>query len=279
MKNLIAFVFITLIPSYSLPIIGIEFRQATHSDIQGIVDLINTEAYKDSDKIVVVPKIFRTIYIQSAINKGRIFVASNNEQIIGYKKLFCITDAEELDDILINELRCKNSNPVVCKSVSIPDLTSQNSSSEDIIQIFSSPATYIYNGADFTHPNYRGQGINTQLTKYALNFVVKSTIEQIKDQKSSELALIYGLTQANAGKEDNVLDGRTNGIIKQFIPFAELIAKAYDLIPPSILLLSRHYAFKPSFDPKSTECRPLSDEQSIPGYGCLITYKLKQKSE
>jgi hypothetical protein len=259
--------------------IGMEYKRATNEDVESIVDLMNTHAYKDSDKIVIVPEQFRTGYVQSAVDAGRLFVATHDQKIIGYKKLFCVTDTHELNDILSNELRCKGSAPVACGKSVVDDLSCRSISSDAITQLLSSPVTYIYNGADYSHPQYRGRGVNSQLTAYALNAVSQAVIEHINDHKSTHLAIAYGLTRSNAGQESNLLDGRTHGIIKQFIPHASLVADAVNVVLPKSILLSRHHAFKPSFDPKDTECKPLPDDQAIPGYGCLMACALQQKTQ
>lgn len=38
--------------------------------------------------------------------------------------------------------------------------------------------------------------------------------------------------------------------------------------------LARYSSFKPTFDSESTECRPLPDDKSIPGFGCIIQCRL-----
>ena len=278
MKTINVLIYSTIIIlSYSFPIVGMEYKRATHEDVKSIVDLMNTHACKESDKIVIVPERFRAGYVQSAVDAGRLFVAVYDQKIIGYKKLFCVTDAEELNDILSSELRCSGTQPVVCGAASRADMTVQDVSSDAITQLLSSPVTYIYNGADFTHPDHRGKGVNSQLTEYELNTVSQAVIEHFKDHQSTHLAMAYGLTQSNAGQERDLLDGRTHGIIKQFIPHVQTIANAVNAVSPTSILLSRHHAFKPSFDPKATECKPLADDQAIPGYGCLIACTLQQK--
>ena len=254
-------------------------RRALERDIPDLVDLINTQACKDSDKIVIVPEQFRTAYIRSAVGDDRMFVATHASNIIGFKKLFCITDNDERDDILANELRCIGGvEPVVVESVSLNGLKSQDASPEELEKLFSSPVTYIYNGADFTHPDHREKGLNSRLTKYALDLVTKPTADHVQRNKSTYVALVYGITQANSGKERDVLGGRSKGIVNQFIPFVKAVAQVCGRTPQSHVLLTRHHAFKPSFDPKAVECRPLSDDQAIAGYGCLLISGLEPKT-
>jgi len=257
-----------------LPII---YRQATSGDVQGIVDLINTQAYKDSDKIVIVPEAFRVGYVENGIRERRFFVAVDGKRIIGYKKLFCMIDRQESEVILGNELRLRGTKPKIAGSISIDDQVSLSSARAEIPELFSVPVTSVYTGADYVHPDYRGKCINSDLTKYALDAVLPTVIEHIQGNKSRFIALVYGLTHSNAGEGDNLLGGRTGGIVKAFGPFAQRVAVASNCISPSLVHLSRHDAFKPSFDPKADACRPLSDDKSIPGYGCLIACPLVLK--
>lgn len=69
-----------------------QIRQALQDDIPNIVKLMNRQAYKDSDKIVIVPEKFREEYIQNAVQTGRLFVALHANKIIGYKKLGAVLD-------------------------------------------------------------------------------------------------------------------------------------------------------------------------------------------
>jgi len=255
-----------------------EYRQATSADAPEIATLINTHAYKDSNNLVIVPKIFRHSYVAHAIESKRLFVASyataHDRKIIGYKKLFCITDKDELSDILNHELHC-NSEPVVCGIAPCDTLISHALAPQTIIDLVAQPTvTYLYDGADFTHQNHRGHGVNAALTAYALGLATESIIKDIYKKQSSHLAMLYGLTRENASIESDLLGGRSRGIVRQFIPCAQTIATACACARPTSLLLSRHHACKPSFDPDATECKPLSDECAVAGYGCLIACPL-----
>lgn len=256
---------------------GIEYRHAISDDVAGVVQLVAKHAYKDTDKIVIVPEKFRASYIQNAIDTRRLFVASCGKKIIGYKKLFCITDQGERNDILNNELRCKEETLAGYELVPISDCSSQELASVNSTKLRSRSVTYIYNGADFTHPRYRKRGVNANLTRCALNAISFAVIKESKYQKATYLAMVYGLTRFNAGRESDLLDGRTRSIVKEFISFAKEITDELKCADPSHLMVSRYHAFMPSFDPKATACIPLPDEHSVPGYGYLITCALDQK--
>jgi hypothetical protein len=266
----------------TLPTVATTFRQAMSADIPGIVTLMNTEAHKESDKIVIVPEVFRAGYVETAVRDGSLFVAEQAAKIIGYKKLYCITNEADLADKLSNELRLKGTKPAACASVALPSMTPLDAASTEaaltLEKLLASPATYIYNGADFTHPAHRGTGVNTGLTQHAVAAIAPTAIEQTRRQRATHIAMVYGLTRSNAGTEGDLFGGRSRGIVNEFIPAAKTIAVASGCTLPAALLLTRHHAFKPSFDPKATECRPLSDALAIPGYGCLIACPLVPKA-
>ena len=277
MKNIILNSVMSVIACAVLPIQGMDYAytQATHEDVSSVVQLMNTHACNDSDKVVIVPKAFRERYVQSAVGAGKLFVAKHGDQVIGYKKLFCITDPKEIKDILIDELRC-NGTPVACGAVSAPEYHDmQLISPTAITELSATQMTYLYTGADFTHPAHRGKNVNAALTDYALAVTSKSVIDHSKQQGSTHLAMVYGLTEGNAGQKDNVLAGRTRGILAHYVPYAQSIANALGAQSPTQFILSRHHAFKPSFDPESIECVPLPDDQSVPGYGCVIACALE----
>lgn len=270
--------------SSTSPVVGIKFRQATSDDVLGIVELINTHGAKDNDKIVVLPEKFRAGAIQGAVSKGRFFVAVSTDQelksshVIGFKKLFCITDKDELDDVLNNELRCVDQDPAASGIVLIENNTIHvPKQSNDIQEVLSSKATYIYNGGDFTHPYYRNKQINASLTAYALSVIKAKVVDDIAAHKSSNIVMGYGLTKSNAGQ--NLLDGRTSSIVKQFVPFVQEVAQSTGSRPPSEIILSRYPAFMPTFDLNAVECKPLADEQSIAGYGYLLACCLSQSTK
>lgn len=249
-------------------------RKASASDIAEIVDLVNTQAFKDSNNLVIVPKVFRQGYFETAVLKSRLFVVCRDRKIVGYKKLFCITDKDELSSIMNDELRLP-SDPVTCSSLSIDTFEPHAVAAEEVALLLACPTvTYIYDGADFTHPDYRSRGINSALTAYALATSSDAIMHDIRTKASTHIAMLYGLTCENAGKEDDLLGGRSHGILKQFIPLIQSLALTYPCAIPRTLLLSRHHAFKPSFDEDATTCIPLPDSHSIAGYGCLIACAL-----
>src|SRR3972149_9836688 len=158
---------------------GFEFRRATCDDLNSLVCLMNEEAYQE-EGIVVPPQKFRESYLRSAIDNGELFVISDGTKIVGYKKLFLMSDAVKRDSVLEEELRCIGSHAerlyrgVV--SYEAPDI--QFEKSEQSIPLPGN-AAYIYTGVDFTEKSFRGRGLNNLLMRAALNAIQPNIIEYV----------------------------------------------------------------------------------------------------
>lgn len=266
-----------------------EYRQAKPEDVPSLLHLINTCAVKDSAKIVVLPKKFRQTSLEDAIKKGRIFVAlaKDTEQehkhsgltqkssphdaaarVVAYKKLFVIKNATEKKEILANELRCTDPKKCSFAGTVTHDGRCTQVRAPSVKNMFS---CCIYNGADFTHPDHRGNGINQQLTACALD-TIKSDLES---GDSPYITFLYGMVKENAGTKPGDKTDRSVSLAKAFAVF---LASLYNTKPTAIEFLHLRYpAFMPTFDPESQEPRPLPDEKSVPGYGCILTYKCKEQ--
>jgi hypothetical protein len=246
------------------------YRQATLDDFEQLLHLINEKSSKE-ENLVTLPLKYRAGSLKSVLEKGRLFVCCKEKEIVGYKKAFVLDDPQEQAATLKEEL-CFEASPVAHHSFSIPDYSPLSLSLEKMKELFSSPTTYIYNGADFTDHPHRGKGINSSLTKHALHALAPHVATNIRDSNSNYLAIVYGLTQANAGTENDVLGGRTRSIVQEFVPFAAQQAHVLHTSSPSHLLAARYPAFKPSFDPDAEECIPSATQ--VPGYGCILSYPL-----
>lgn len=246
-------------------------RIAKLEDVEQLLQLINKEAIRDHDKIVILPRLFRKEALEAAIKKGRMFVALHEDTIVGYKKLFLTTDTEELDNMLTEEIRCLDENKreheenrvlnVLIDEQGKISSTQKNHLCGDIA---------LYNGADFTAKDFRGKGINTTLTNFALSYYLPIVQELMKKDPKKAITLLYGITLDNAGLGKPECKDRTPGISKSFIAFLKHLVND-DAIK---LHHSRYSAYMPSFDPESAVCCPLPDDQSIPGFGCLLTYTI-----
>jgi GNAT superfamily N-acetyltransferase len=260
----------------------IEYRKAHSYDAHSIIDLINKHGVNDNDKIVILPELFRLKAIESAIEKGRIFVACNaqNNTIVGYKKLFLLSDTSECVDTLFQEIRCagQESEPIDTAYFTSTDNYSTRQRMYASSDTYAMSDTYIYNGADFTHPDFRGKGINTHLTDTALTLTKEATLEHIRTHQAKHLIMLYGLTRANDYDNDNNGKSRTPSIVRSFASFIHTSIQHTENSTPTLdtsIRHNRYKAFMPTFNPDATECKPLSDEYSVPGYGNVLSYSLE----
>lgn len=253
LKMMLSLALVFTCPSYG----NYSYRRAVHSDLDGILQLMKEAQKDDSDKIVLVPERFRRGILDDSISKGRIFVACNPQNVVvGYKKLFIMDDANERSDIINNELRM-SSKPVY--SCIIEDKSFCESQSEE--RPFCENGLCIYTGSDYTSKLHRGNGVNSGMTEYALKNVVKKV-----DHES--INLFYGLASSNAGQMPGAKGDRTLGIYSVFCSFLRL----FDVSSKEVLH-QRYRAYMPQFDPSSEELKPLPDEHSVAGFGCVLVAK------
>ncbi len=253
---------------------AIEYRLAQMQDIPGMLALIETQAVADSDKIVILPKKFRADSLANAVKSGKMFIAvqpgsaENASCVVAFKKLYCL-NAKELDEVLKTELRLKDASVMSAmvdpKSLKIDK---ENKADQELQHVLASKTTYIYNGGDLTDAKFRKRGINTQLMRAALNQLEKSVVENIAQNSSSHVALVFGLAKSNTG--NGILQGRSEGLVRSFAQFSHRIA-----VQGSSILCGRYTAFMPTFDPESAECRPKPDDQSVQGFGCIMAVPLQ----
>lgn len=249
-------------------------RPAQKEDIQQLLELINTQAVYDRDKIVILPKKFRAMSLAAGIDKNRYFVAEVDGKIIGYKKLFLLNDEAEKEEVLTNEIRCVN-NEQNCAFAGLIDTNGvfHGDGAEHFHNCYD---LCIYNGGDFTTSAYRGKGINTQLTNYALLSLADRVKQQIQEKNISAITLLFGLTQANAGQYPGAPSDRTPTIVKSLRTFLNAIEGEHNTC---VLRYYRYHAFMPTFDLDSQECKPLADEYSVRGFGCVLAYQLRGSHE
>ena len=250
---------------------AMEYRQSEPRDLPGLLALINTHAIHDHEKIVILPRKFREMALQSAIEKNRLFIAEDQGRIVGYKKLFMINNKDEKSEILRDEIRCIDNE----KNCTFAGFI--NNDGAFVENKAALPSDYyhlcMYNGGDFTLPAYRGKGINAKLTTVALSSCMANIKSQIQDQRAPAITMVYGITQANAGEQPGGPCDRTVGIIKQFKSFIQALENNQG---PVVFQHCRYKAFMPTFDPESQILQPLPDEQSIPGFGCVLSCQLTQ---
>jgi hypothetical protein len=266
-----------------------EFRQAVETDVPELLNLINTQAIQDKDKIVIVPEKFRQASLEKAIKAGRIFVACqlvkkdefkssstsqssrSTSQIVGYKKLFVLHDATEKAETLKDELCCAGAEQIHSGFVN-----AQNAFNTQNLQVPKNLFDFcIYNGADFTLKSHRGQGINNKLTNAALKSIKPELEKAIgRDKTLQYLTVVYGVTEANAGEKPGIAPDRMIPISKSVRTFVQDLKK--DLAQQSLMHF-RFNAVMPTFDPTATECRPMQD--GVKGFGCTLSLDLNEHKE
>ncbi len=251
-----------------------QYRQTIQSDVPALLELVNNEAIHDNKKIVILPKKFREEALRSAIQKQRFFVAEDKGTIIGYKKLFMVLDESEREDILKNEIRCVN-NELNCTFAGYIDDANRLIKDDSVLpdMNYSLP---IYTGGDFTRGTHRGYGVNTHLTNFALFSLADKVKQHAYEKNAHYLALLYGVTKENAGDYPGASTDRTASISRSFKAFIQVLENQKK---PIALQHRRYGAFMPTFDPESPVLRPLPDEQSIPGFGCILLYQMKDAHE
>lgn len=285
MKTFSAFTqFILITMSFSLFSMeqAIIYKQACLSDVPNIVNLINTKATEDSKKIVILPKKYRPMATEANVKNNKLYCAiePTHNAVIAFKKLFIIDNEEEYNEITQDEIRCsgKKSNFINAKKIDCTNPTLSTAIEQHKLSSFSFKTSMpIYFGGDYTSPDgYRDKGINSHLTRYAYTTIQESVISKIKTNNLQELVLFYGLTKANAGETSDGID-RTPSIIRNFLPFAQQVQTkcfSHKTELCNALYHSRYEAFMPTFDPEDNECKPLPDDQSIPGYGNVLIFSL-----
>lgn len=247
---------------------GFTYGEALLKDAGSIDTLMSTEGIFDNDKIVILPNKFRKGSIESAIKVERFFVARNDDEVVGYKKLFVLTDAEERKEMLTDEIRCLKGPLVDGYSIS----SKNRCKLLDPAQTYGVNDIYIYDGADFTKNAFRGKGINSELTKRAFEHIKEDVKKLINEKRAERIILVYGLTHLNDYDEKGEGKSRTPSIVGSFSSFAHTLTGIY----PEEVKHFRYKAFMPTFDLDNQECKPRPDSDAIPGYGNVLIINLPQ---
>ncbi len=250
------------------------FRLGSDADSECLLKIINEEAVDDSNNIVIVPEKFRRNKVKQELQEQRLFVAveSNSGEIIGFKKLFVINNAKEQRDILQHEIRCLGNPSESHATISLGGLTVNVEKPVEYADL--SNDICVYNGADFTRKEYRGKGVNKNLTDFAWIIATQEIGEKISRSNPQNLIMVYGLVRDNSGTE--LCGGRTKSIVSSFVLFVKQNYATQDYAS-NVVNISRYSAYKPTFDPKSEVLQPLGDDQSIAGFGYVLLYSLISK--
>jgi len=250
----------------------VEYRKAQKSDIPSILSLME-ESASEADKLVVLPKACRESFVKDLIDKSYLFVALVGNEVVATKKLF-IAEGAERDDVLKNVIRSEGEKARLSLRGNIND-GGVVVFYEDTLKTprFPSYGVCIYDGFDFTRKAFRGRGINTGLFAVAFESIMPQLNDVLRKADQKNITLLYGLTYANAGERPGMASDRTPGMAKAFQSF---IKKFIDKKVSSVVLeLARYHSVMPTFDQNSHDCKPLPEENGVPGYGYVLTYELK----
>lgn len=258
----------------------VTFHNALTSDANNIVKIIDEQAHHDSTRIVVLPKQFRLTATKQAIDKKQLYVAkypASNNDIIAFKKLFLIKKEKEYNRIATDEIRCTGPTKMF---VSAHIFDSDHRVVTPVKLYETSPFSFknsavIYFGGDYTVPEHRNKGINSQLTDFAFDAIIEETMQAITTHNLTHLILLYGLTAANAGEGNGEID-RTPSIVRSFKRFGQKIVSKCNHTPVKNNSVQhiRYESFMPTFNPEDNECKPLPDDQAIAGYGNILIFPL-----
>ncbi len=250
------------------------YRIAQEDDVPGILaQYEKASEHDDAKKIVILPQAFREPALKTSLISQRMYVAQKDGTIVGFKKLFLLTNPLERHEVLADEIRCFV--PSICASI-VARANLQEASATECQALDAANKVILYNGGDFTDPLYRQQGINVNLMRAALKHIKPAVLDELAQPHIKGLVMVFGLTQANAGK--HILDGRTSGILRAFNTFINELSTDTGLQFADTIALSRHAAFMPTFDPLAMECKPLPDDQAIAGFGSIIECALLRKA-
>jgi len=257
-----------LLASEGLP--NIVYRKAIEQDASKIFFLIEQRLPEDEKKTYIIPEKFRLNDIKASIKDEHIFVAYNtkDDTILGYKKLFLIED-EITNNTVLEELGYCPSNYIDTACFINTDKYTARTLLESNHQVFNKKSTHIYLDKDFTHPDYRGKGINQQLAIVGFNCIKNKVIEHINKYQSEKLIFSYGLSGPNKS--------RTPGIARSFAVFVALIKEIINKKASTDIAIyhNSYITYMPLYDKKSTENKPLPQDQWIPSSGNFLSVSLK----
>jgi hypothetical protein len=252
----------------------VEYRRAQESDIPSVVSLME-ESSSEIDKLVVLPTACREPFVRELVEKKHLFVAAVDNKVVATKKLF-VTEGAEREDIIKNVIRSEGERArrsfrgkVNEGGIVVPYPNNGSTTS-------SAPAygVCIYDGFDFTGKAFRGRGMNTGLFNVAFDTIAPQVKDALRKKNQKNVTLLYGVTYPNAGKKPGEDSDRMPSIARSFQSFLRrhiVDKKAY----PIVLEHSRYHIVMPTFDQNSQECKLLPEEMSVPAYGCVLTYELK----
>jgi hypothetical protein len=252
---------------------AISFRPAEIRDVDSICKLHCQFTADDYKRLVVYPQEIRRNKVINLIDNNRLFVACNNENIIGFIKLFVIENMQEKINILVEELALANkpysNGRCIVGSSDLLDYARQlifsgsGLNEETCLKLANgtNECLYIYYGGAYTIPEYRNSCVNSQLISFALDKILSTYLSIHKLNDSLKYAaFVYGQIEENQHK---------HGMIRRFA--LKIIC---DLVLDKINVF--HFccvALKPNLKFNSlTQHVEISDYE--PGFGNMAVIKL-----
>lgn len=276
-KLVIATILSINIPCAALTAMEITSRKATHQDAPQIMELMEHAAQTDdAKKIVILPHPFREPSLKHAIDAEKLYVvASKNDTVIGYSKCYIISEHDK-EEILRDELQAIGSHSE-CAYSGIVGTTEYMQ--KELPPFDASETLCIYKGGDYTVPEHRGKGLNHKLTDFSLDSIMHDTSALLNNKTYKHIALVFGLTAANAG----------NGIPGNSHDRTQAIAASYRMFLSKLLKRQIHeleqYRFKacmPAFavvERDGTYDLTVISNPERPDFGVILRYSLPEEKE
>ncbi|MBU4269422.1 hypothetical protein KJ644_04065 [Candidatus Dependentiae bacterium] len=215
------------------------YRLANEQDAENILNIYDNFSKEDKNKLLVFPKreIQKKVILKNIENKFLfVVIDTDTQEIIAFLKL-CILGENEILEILKNELCFSLESNIVSVNIFKDKLNKYDFKNylyadqkiNNILKNSSKDCLYIYHGAAYTCPEYRGRGHSTNLLKFAFediknNFLFKTTI-----------VLLYGQVIANLNNSYMIS------------VFADCVSNYFESKIVNILHL-QSIAYKPEFD-------------------------------
>lgn len=258
----------------------IQYRVATVDDVTELCNLYDTFTHDDEQRLLVFPKQVRGVILEKTVGKERIFVATDQGNIVGFVKLFLIDDQKELAEIFSQELRLGQGDPLIDCSYHIsqghaldfgsPLVACDSFLVQDeypLLCATNNSCIYIYYGGAYTCPSHRGQGINTDLIRIALGQLAADCkkIIEYNPTDAKYIALAYGQVEANTHQK---------GMIRIF---ADFVQKVTNICSDEYVQHIAYRSYKPviTFNKNTEELEVGPDVAENRGQGNLAVIKLR----
>jgi hypothetical protein len=177
----------------------LRFRAAEPKDAELVLQLV--ESQDDiRDRLMIPPRIFRREWIEKKIKMGLWLAEAHDSpsgasrsQLVGMKTLYFLTDPEEREKTLRDELRIFSSAMLESST-----FTFDSSRRREPSPVSLPPDTiYLYSGSDYTVPEYRRRGVNKKLTQFAMGGLAQDILRRLDLAGGMTLACVCGVVCEN----------------------------------------------------------------------------------